>query len=885
MGFKRLGLLALLLGLLAVPVAAQEKFGGLAGIVNDSTKAPVPGATITVTNKTTGAVRTAVSSADGTYSIPDLPPGRYTVDIELQGFQKVTNEDVIVLLGKTFNADAELKPGAVTEVVNVTGESRQVDLKNVVIAHNVTSEEIDRLPKTRTFQGIALTSPGVNTGEIEGGFQVHGASGAENAYTVDGVSTTSLLYGSSRQNTVFEYLQEVQVKTGGIDAQYGGALGGVISAVTKSGGNVFHGEGHYYYYGNGISAGPVQRLVLSPLDDTTVFHQQDSKQKFNNSEPGGSVGGPIVKDHLFFYGSYSPRIVRRTNDYLFSNGTEPGSIDQSQTLTQAFGKVTYSSGGRVQANFSTLITPTRSTGTLPAYDGTGDTYLTSSLAGNSIQPNRGFKTDQNTFSGDLDVWLGTSNYVTFRGGYFHDNYADTGIPTTTSVLWNTPSIGVPGVSPDLQQPKGFQNTPRAQITDFDTTNTGFFQIDYNHEFTAAGSHLIKGGFGVRHTVNDVNLYYPGGYVLLNWGNSFTSNATHLTSRGTYGYYEVDDRGTTGAVNANMPSLYVQDTWTIHNRLTLNLGIRTEKETIPSFREDIKANAFDFNFGDKMAPRLGASYDVLGNGRLKAFGSWGRYFDWVKYELARGSYGGDFWHIYYRGLDTLDVFSLNLNNKPGADLWGSASGFRDRRVPNFDSTDPNIKPMYQDATNAGIEYQINPTTVFGATYVHNKLTRTIEDLGGVVNGDEVYVIGNPGEGLGTITPSSGKTAPFATPLPLRQYDALEMTLSRRFSQNWFASANVTISRLYGNYAGIGKSDEITTPTTGVTVATAQQQTGSIARPGTSVGRDWDLDEILWDSHGHLDVLGRLATDRPVVAKLYGAYNFRFGTQVGVFEYVG
>ena len=331
---------------------------------------------------------------------------------------------------------------------------------------------------------------------------------------------------------------------------------------------------------------------------------------------------------------------------------------------------------------------------------------------------------------------------------------------------------------------------------------GFFRSTTTTNSLQRGSHLLKGGVGVRHTVNDVNLFYPGGYVVLNWNRSFTSTASGSTKtgRGIYGYYEVNDRLTTGAVKANMPSLYVQDTWTIGNRLTLNLGVRTEKETIPSFREDIKANAFDFNFNDKIAPRVGASFDVLGNGRLKAFGSWGRYFDWVRYELARGSYGGDKWNVYYRALDTLDVFSLNLSNKPGADLWGSASGFRDRRVPNFDSTEPNIKPMYQDATNAGIEYQINPTTVFGATYVHNKLTRTIEDLGGVVNGDEVYVIGNPGEGLGAITPASGKTPPFATPLPLRQDDALELTLSRRFSQSWFASGNVTIAvlrKLRGN----------------------------------------------------------------------------------------
>ena len=882
MRFRTLGILALLFAV-AVPVLAQERFGGLAGTVTDSSKAAVPGATVTIVNKQTGATRSTVSAGDGKYSFPSIEPGRYRVTVELQGFTKVQDDDLLVLLGKSSPFDAELKVGQFSDVVNVTGEAeKQVDLKNVVIAHNVTAEEFDRLPKTRSFQGIALTSPGVNSGDIEGGFQVHGASGAENGFTVDGVTTNSLLYGGSRQNTVFEYLQEVQVKTGGIDAQYGGALGGVISAVTKSGGNVFHGEGHWYYFGNGLSSSPVQRLVLNPADDRTVSFVQDTKQANNNNEPGGSIGGPIVKDRLFFFASVSPRIQRRTNNYQFSD--QPGSIDLSQTATQAFGKVTFTSG-KVHANFSALTTPTRDTGTLTAYNGTCDTCVSSSKAGNAVQLNRGFKIDQNTFSGDLDVWLGASNYLTFRGGYFHDNYADTGIPTTTSVLWNAPSIGLAGVPANLQQGTNFQNTPRAQITNFDTTNTTFFQVDYNHGFRAAGSHLLKGGFGVRHTTNDVDLAYPGGYVLLNWNRSFTSSVTGVTSTGTYGYYEVNDRGTAGVVSANMPSLYLQDTWTIANRLTLNLGVRSEKETIPSFRPEVKATAFNFGWGSKVAPRLGGSFDVFGDGKLKAFGSWGRYYDWVKYELVRGSYGGDKWDIFYRSLDTLDVFNLSLANMPGRDLWGSASGFRDRRVPNFDSTEPNIGAMYQDSTNVGIEFQMNPTTVFGATYVHNAVGRTIEDLGGLVNGDEVYVIGNPGEGIGALTPTSGRTTSFATPLPVRQYDGLELTLSRRFSKNWFGSANVTISRLYGNYAGLGKSDEITTPTTGVSSANAQQQAGTVARPGTSVGRDWDIDEILWDSHGTLDVLGRLATDRPVVAKFYGAYNFPFGTQIGVFEYVG
>jgi outer membrane receptor protein involved in Fe transport len=879
-----LGALIALIAVLATSaISAQERFGGLVGVVTDSSQAPVPGVSVTATNKQTGATRTATTGSDGAYRIPDLEPGRYSVSVELQGFQKVQTEDLLVLLGRTIEFPAVLKVGGLNEVVTVSADvDKQIDLRSTTIAHNVTAEEFDRMPKARSFQDIALTSPGVNKGDVEGGFQVNGASGAENSFTVDGVSTNSLLYGSSRQDTVFEYLQEVQVKTGGIAAEYGGALGGVISAVTKSGGNKFTGEGHYYYSGSSISASPVPRLQLSPLDDRTVLDVQDDNQSNHRNEVGGSLGGPIVRDRLFFFASVSPRFVRRTNDYLFSNGTEPGSIPQEQTATQAFGKVTYGSR-RLQANVSLLATPLRSTGTLTAYDGTGPQFVSSSLAGNAAQLGRGYDQDQTNVSGNVDYFLSGAASISVRGGLFRDNYKDTGVPTTTAVVWNTPSIGVPGVPANLQLPKGAQNTTRTIITNKDETQTGYVQVDYNHAFNAGGSHLLKGGFGVRHTTNDVDSAYPGGYVLLNWGTSFVNNSGQVGT-GTYGYYEVNDRGTRGSVEANMPSLYVQDTWRVSNRVTLNLGVRTEKETIPSFRTDIQDEAFEFGFGKKIAPRLGATFDVLGNGRLKAFGSWGRYYDWVKYELARGSFGGDTWLVNYRSLDTLDVNSLSVSNMPGQDLWG---GVRDRRVPNFDTIDPNLKPTFQDSTNAGVEYQLTSTTAIGVNYVHNKLTRAIEDVGSLdATGNEIYFAANPGEGVAARRlKRTGLTAEYAVPRPLRQYDAVDLTISRRFSNNWFGSANLTISRLYGNYGGLANSDEITTPTTGTSSGTGQQQAGSIARPGTAAGRAWDLDELEWDSHGNLDVRGRLATDRPVVAKFYGSYRLPFGTQVGGFVYAG
>ncbi len=867
------------------PAFAQERFGALAGTITDATQSALPGVTVTATNVQTLAARTTVTTADGSYTIPDLAPGRYNVTVELSGFQRVQADDLIVLLGRTLTFSVELQVGAVSETVQVTGDaSKQVDLRNVTVAHNVTQEEFDRLPKARTFQGIALVAPSVNSGLIEGGIQVNGASGAENSFTVDGVVTTSLINGQSRQNTVFEYLQEVQVKTGGISAEYGGALGGVISAVTKSGGNTFHGEAHYFYSGNAFGAGPVDRLVLNPGDDVSVSYFTDSKQKNNNNEFGGSIGGPIVRDRLFFYGSLSPQVARLTNDYLFSSGAESGSIDQDATTTQAFGKVTYANGS-IQANVSALYTPTRSTGTLPAYNDYGPNVIASSAEGNFANLTRGWKADQTSTSGNVDFLMSPSSILSVRGGYFYDNYADTGIPATTSVAWNTTSIGQPGVPEDVQQPTGYQNTPRALITDYDTTKRGFFQVDYLKSFSAAGSHTIKAGGGYQRTVNDVLSYYPGGYVLLNWGRTFTSSVTGETGTGEYGYYEVNDRGVQGVAGANIWSIFIQDTWAPTSRLTLNLGLRTENEVIPSFKTDIKENAFEFGFGDKLAPRLGFTYDVRGDGRMKLYGSWGRYYDWTKYELSRGSFGADTWQIYYRALDTTDVFSLNLDNMPGADLWGSESGYRDRRVPNFETVDPDIKPMYQDSTNVGFEYEFMRGTVFGIRYVHNDLKRTIEDLGALVNGDEVYYIANPGEGGATMTPPSGLTAPFETPKPKRTYDAVEFTLNRRFSNNWFASASYTYSRLYGNYPGLSSSDEILTPTTGVSSATAQQQAGSVFRQGSNVNRAWDIDELMWDSHGNLDPQGRLASDRPHVVKLYGGYLFPTNTQVGLNFYGG
>ena len=270
--------------------------------------------------------------------------------------------------------------------------------------------------------------------------------------------------------------------------------------------------------------------------------------------------------------------------------------------------------------------------------------------------------------------------------------------------------------------------------------------------SAAGTHQIKGGFGYSRATNDVDLAYPNsGYVTVFWNSVYTSDVPGIGSgTGTYGYYTIDDIGTKGATGANILSLFVQDQWTVTPRLTLNVGLRTESEDIPSFRPDIAEVGIHFGWKDKLAPRLGFAYDLFGDGRVKVSGSYGRFYDWTKYELARGTFGGDVWTTRYRTLDDPDPSKLSRAALTGRNLWDrQADSYKDSRIPSFgsDVVDPNMKPMAQDTYNLGFEYQVGANTVFGVNFVRTNLLRTIEDIGTLVNGSEAYIYGNPGEGLG------------------------------------------------------------------------------------------------------------------------------------------
>ena len=899
-----LPILLIVVTLIALPTVAQERFGNISGTATDPSGAVVPGAKVTITNQTTKRIITATTRSDGSYAVLDVEPGRYSVGFEKTGFSRQEASNAIVLVGKTTRVDASLTMGSVATTVEVSGAAAVIDTTSTTLAQNVTAEELDRLPKPRTFQGVAIFSPSVNTGYIEGGFQINGASAAENNYYIDGVSTNSVIDGSARQKATFDYLQEVQVKTTGLDAEYGGAMGGVVSAITKSGGNAYHGDVHYYYYGNKLSSDPTKRIQVDPNvaipGPYPVNYFQDAKYLNDNNEIGGTLGGPIVKDKLWFFIAGSPQWQYRRNEYTFFNGTtgaysDGGSMPRHFHKENWFGKLSWDPTSRIRANFTYLYTPEYQTGALFAYDGYARNSTTQTLASAQAQRLRGYSQPENSVTGQLDFTLTSTTLLSVRGGRYFLDYKDTGVDFTKQFVWQTSAVGLSGVPAEFALPKGSQS-PTAARNIHDVTTRTYVQADGSQMFRFAGQHNLKFGFGTQKNVNNVNYNVaPDGRVNLFWGTT-TCGSCNTTTLGTYGFYSVDLFGTIGTAGSNITHVYVQDSWKLLKRLTVNVGARFEKETIPSFQPNVQKYALQWGLGDKIAPRLGASYDLFGNGKVKLSGGWGRYYDWIKYDLPRGTFGADVWHVYYRTLDQADTAFLNsisLANLPGTDLWAeghNGSLFRDRRVPGFQYLDKAVKAPSTDALNAGVEWEIMPKMVFTGRYVRTSLNRTIEDMGVLdAEGNEVYRYGNPGEGLNKAEPASGASCPItvggacAVPMPKakRNYDALELSLARRFGSGYLFDAGYTYSRLYGNYSGTQSTDEIRPATLGYGFAGNQQFASQTYRPGGNANRYFDLDEALYDSHGKLGLNGNLPTDRPHVFKFYGAKEFKFGTEVGGF----
>lgn len=856
--------LLLIVGL-AVPAFAQEQRGSIEGIVRDASGAVLPGATVDATSNVGQPVSTVTDSV-GQYRFPSLAPGNYKVTANLQGFVAREVVDVRVGLGQIKKVDFSLPLSGVTETVKVTAETPLVDVRQSSRQSNIRAEQVELLPKGRDFTSLVTQAPGANQESKLGGLSIDGASAGENRYIIDGIETTNLQSGTSGKAVIVDFIEEVQVKSSGYTAEFGGATGGVINAVTKSGTNDFHGSVLYNFEGSLLEGARRPTLRTKLTNSTAAEYVNYPKDDRVRNEPGFAVGGPIAKNRMWFFGAYQPALTKidRSVSATTANNPAASSISEDQKLQvqYATANVTSQLSDSTRLRLAYNNSYSKTDGILPSLNGldpAGTNY-----AKVSAFPNY-------SLSGNLD-WVASSKLLFgIRGGYYMADQHDSNVNEVPLYRWtNTNNLGFLDVPANLQRATGFQSIPTGanSKTTRDQQTRLYFQADSTVYAKLGGDHQFKFGVQADRVGNDVLTGESRNRVSIFWNQALAGN------RGTYGYYSVRTNGvspkqgfiTEGDIHTTNVGLFAQDAWTINNKLTVNVGVRTERERVPTYDRGtgIPQYGVEFNFSDKLAPRIGFAYDIKGDGKWKAFGSWGVFYDIFKLELPRGSFGGDKWLERYYTLDTFNWNTLvDAANCPPA-CPGTLFRTTDFRHPSFgsDAIDPDLKPMRQQEATFGLDHQLNDAMSVTLHYVHKQIDRAIEDTGSLdADSNEIYVIANPGEGLTALAFTNPKVA---LPKPKRDYDSVELAFEKRMRDNWYLRAGYVWSRLYGNYSGLSQSDED-------------------GRTSPNVGRAFDYPLMMFQDGGKA-AYGPLATDRPNQGKAQFIYQFDFGTSLGLNQYV-
>lgn len=852
--FKYISFLFLLVFGLTSVILGQERTGDIEGVVKDPSGAVVPGAQVQVTGVNTGFNKTVTTDSNGTFRIFQIEPGRYTAVVNATGFVSFTNDQILVTLGKITSVNFDLQvTGVGSNVVNVNADTASIDPTNNAITTSITEREIELTPKANlNFSGLLRIAPAVREEVLGAGFQIDGASGAENTFIVDGLEVTNFRTGQLRQiqNIPDSFVREVQVKTSGFNAEFGGATGGVINVVTKGGDNEFRGEFGSEFNISKFDAATRPSQVgdsgtltfIRPGTGNSLFNPQDDQS--TNFFPLARLSGPIIKNRLWFFASAAPQYYTTTrNSALLDDNTgQPFNRAETRQITNEYYL------GRLDAQvFSKL----RLTGTF--------TYNPQTVRGgligfgNSSDPgsqfDKGGRVNANNFTYQ-GVYSALSNLIfNVRGGrnYLNEKDGSYGIPGGVRYL----CIGSRTV---LEQ--RFPNFGCQFGSDTGSNFNTIKDISIRETFDADstivapnlfGRHIFKVGYQRNHLSNDVEQgYFNQGVIIFRFGSSSRGFGDANT-----GNVQLTRFGTLGVASSTNEAVFVQDNYQIARRLTLNLGVRFERENVPSFSAN--GQPIEFGFGDKIAPRLGFAYDLFGKGKSKIFGSYGQFYDRFKYELPRGSFGGDQFLRTYNVItpgSRITDFTLQsvFNNPTGLTL--------DFRVPSNDPSDnridPDLQPQRQTEFTIGYEQELFRSLVLRTRYTHKQLDTTIEDVGFFdAVGNENFFIANPGQGIVGQPFAPGIPA---TPKAERKYDVFEVNLDKRFAQQYFVNATYSYSRLFGNYSGLASSDEK-------------------GRSSPNVNRFFDIPFLGFDVNGNPDN-GRLATDRPHAVKVFAGYTLDY-----------
>ena len=388
---KRLFVIALIiLSTAGLTFAQLTPIGRINGKVVDQQGNPLPGVNVEAVSPRLIGKAVAVTDGAGVYRLMALASGTYEITFTLQGFKTLIRKGIVLELSQTLALDVTLEVATIEEQVTVIGQSPLIDVKSTVKGQVMTKETYMALPRGRSFDSLISTIPGVQSESITAGISVDGASGAENMWYADGADIGDFHYGDRGQNVVLELLDEVKVTASGYNAEFGGSMGGVINVITRSGSNEFHGDIMGFYENNRQYMQGKSRTFLrrDPFAsgyvyeyvnyDDDYFDGGKDRDHYNRYEGVFSLGGYIIKDKLWFFGSVNPSYSQTVALRNFGQPASPTPFESFKAKNNALGAsvrltAAPAAGLRLSATFINNFTNYR--GALPTIIGNGDRDL------------------------------------------------------------------------------------------------------------------------------------------------------------------------------------------------------------------------------------------------------------------------------------------------------------------------------------------------------------------------------------------------------------------------------------------------------------------------------------------------------------------------------
>ncbi|WP_196141123.1 TonB-dependent receptor [Aliikangiella sp. G2MR2-5] len=848
------------LSLCSAAVMAADTGGELRGHVESASGKDVANAAITVIHKTKGITRTIRTNSLGNYTLRNLPAGEYQLMIERDGFEAEA-ESFKVLIGKPVIMETVLGEENRGQVLQIVGTRMQkLDMAETTAGRAFDFEEIKIMPVEAGLESMVLMTPGTvenaAPGAFNGASSIGGASSAENGYYLNGINITQIESGLGSFRMPWEAIQQTNVQTSGITAEFGGALGGIVNTVSKSGDNEFK-FGAQYRIDPEFGYKPHNSVRL--MSDPELYQLNNERDELEFSEYNIWASGPIVEDKAFFYFLYNPQTTNSEgagNSSWYSTETKSDrwflNVDWHMFEGHSVGVTAFNT----KREFTTLN---------HSYDVASDTIAPESNGISFAEDGGMFKgityhgEFNDVFSLDM-VWGQTEEEEVPVPANFYPSVLDCSTGTCTDI---------PGYSysnSSIEPQKFTRDQFRVDFRfDLDRHSIAFGIDQYDIDVYVNNR---QNGVAVG-DLNDLDDSAATGWWAYGIaGDAYGSVGTAAVEAGLAEGTEfvrrrIRNRFSDSTVSSK--AFYAQDSWKFNDEWTFNYGVR-----VVDFANTVSSGEKYVDTSGNIAPRLAAIWDIDGKGEDKLFMSLGRYFQPVaaRMNIVQGSSSVEYFD-YYENLTPGEVPARLEDGSPARGDRLLPRDYRQRGItdPNLIAS-KNLKAMYSDQLSIGYSTQLNEYTA-SVTATYNELGRSVEDTDympvlstkleelGIDNNTgqgSFYILANPGDevqiaydfdGDGTVDNVTLTPDELQLAKPVRKYIAWDFQINGPVTDDFEIFASYTWSHSYGNTEGLVKT------------------TNGQADPG------WTSDYDYGDALDH--AYGDLPNDRRHSVKVSGVYD--------------